>query len=250
MSWPNLLLTVVGLIAAAIMAVVNFRNLNIISRPRATLRTNLEILKLIELTDEKYHIVKEHIDSSIQAIYQEKLTLRERLRVYDWSDLLVGIAFFGGFSWWTIELASRGSLWSILTGYFALSGLILLVGAFQIKGKGKRKLAYNTVKPQIQNAVTAFTVEHNGALPPTTGYVALKKPPGNFGILDICAVVGEKNLLRKVPYGTNSQNCVSGCSTPGGSYIWLIDQSGNVYSTCVHPKCKEKSADGYQGIWP
>jgi hypothetical protein len=139
MSWWELLLTVIGLIAVAIVAIANFRKINIIPRPRATLRADLEILKLLEPNDENYQIVKATVDSSIRLIYQtlDRRTFRERFRVYDWFNLIFGIAVLGGLGWWTVNLINGGSWWAILTGFFALIGLFNMVNAFTEPRRGK-----------------------------------------------------------------------------------------------------------------
>jgi len=127
---------------------------------------------------------------------------------------------------------------------------------------------YDTIMPQIQNAVTAYTVDHNGALPPvddtnytitstwTTGSI-------NVNILDICVLIGTNDLLRQVPdgcYGSRGQadtNFFSGsCDNPtSGHYVWVIDYMGNVYSICDENRDGTYSSTDRVGgqhgnIWP
>ena len=136
MSWWELLLTVMGLVAAAFVTLLNvaaLRNINIAPRRRATLRTDLEILKLLKPTDENYQLVKASVNSSIRSIYQtrSRRTFREQFRVYDWPMLIIGLVFMGGFGWWTGHLGIGGSWWAILPGYFALAGLFYVFLAFR-----------------------------------------------------------------------------------------------------------------------
>lgn len=116
-----------------------------------------------------------------------------------------------------------------------------------------KEQAYNTIKPQIQNAVTAYQTEQQGALPPRMGGAAGNYPQVNTSggvtintaILDICAVVGIGELLRTIPDGVSdvgaNNNFYNAAAHPGVDctatgagqhYIWTVDQTGNVYSVC------------------
>jgi len=127
--------------------------------------------------------------------------------------------------------------------------------------------AYDTIKPQIQNAVTAYTVDHQGELPPHTGSVDITTQTGSSvndcGIINLCALIGINDLLRSVPdgcYGYSGQantNFFSGsCDNPTtGHYVWVIDYVGNVYSICDENRDGTYSStdrvDGqHDNIWP
>lgn len=256
MVWWESLLICIALIASAIISRVIIRDRPIIPKSRATLRADLEILKLLESTDENYQIVKANVDSSIRSIYQirGKRTLRERSRVYDRAGLIVGIIFLGGFGWWTIYLVMGGSWWAILailTGFFTLVGLVSISNAFNEPRGEAPESAYNTAREEVQNAVIGYAAKHEGKLPPSVGTVTLIDPAGTYDIIDICSIIGRGKLLRKVPEGINKSNCGAGsCTCPDGNYIWLMESNGNVYSTCVSAECKAPNKDGFQGVWP
>ena len=129
-----------------------------------------------------------------------------------------------------------------------LAGVVVMaVGG--IFGQAKSR-AYDTIKPQIQNGVTAYSTDHNGDLPdnvqadPDTLYTVLMEADGtpvtDCYVFDLCLIAGPGLLLRQVPDGcydgaidSNFANgpCVS--TNPGdGHYIWVVDGAGNVYSMC------------------
>jgi len=132
-----------------------------------------------------------------------------------------------------------------------LAGVVVMaVGG--IFGTAKEQ-AYNTIKPQIQNAVTAWMVDHNGERPyRTTVNWTVTTEAGdtvdNCSAIDICCIVGTGELLRTVPDGCFGNESVdtsnfwnasdggyTGCTNPNsgeGHYVWVIDKTGNVYSIC------------------
>ena len=121
---------------------------------------------------------------------------------------------------------------------------------------GNPEAQYNTVLPQIQNAVTAYMVETMGELPPTVGTVTVDGQ--TYDIFDICSLVGEDELLRTLPdgcaevSGAGNDNCDMGsCECDSSAhYVWVVDDVGNVYSTCRGRICDANNADGFQGVWP
>jgi type IV pilus assembly protein PilA len=129
-----------------------------------------------------------------------------------------------------------------------LAGVVVMAvgGVF---GTAKEQ-AYNSVVPQVQNAVTAYMVEHNGQLPPSEGAgtaVNISTPPGGFvqdaEVLDICTLVGEQeDMLRTVPDGCMGATGDAGSNfyagpcnrstEDNGHYVFFIDNVGNVYTGC------------------
>lgn len=134
-----------------------------------------------------------------------------------------------------------------------------------VNGDTDKERAYESVKPQIQNGVIEYAVDHNGALPPTvTGSsTVINTPLGNVvvEILDICSIIGGDRILLAIPdgcyegAGAADDNC-DGATTPctgcldTNHYTWYIDDSGNVYSRCTGSDCTSTADDGYQGVWP
>lgn len=134
-----------------------------------------------------------------------------------------------------------------------LAGVVVMAvgGVF---GTAKEQ-AYNSVVPQVQNAVTAYMVEHNGQLPDTENIpgqdvgtnLNISTPPGGFvekaAVLDICQLVGDQeDMLRTVPDGCHGSTGTSGTNfyagpcnrstEDDGHYVFYLDQVGNVYTAC------------------
>jgi hypothetical protein len=143
-----------------------------------------------------------------------------------------------------------------------LLGFISLL-ASGTTGYATKTTSYATVKPQIQNAVIAYMSDHNGELPPHQGTYDISSYRYNESValtcdvIDICSLIGGMDLLRAVPdgcYGEKGEagtNFYSGeCDNPNNcDYIWLMDEVGNVYSTCIGDKCDANNEDGYQYVW-
>ena len=129
---------------------------------------------------------------------------------------------------------------------------------------------YSTIRPQIQNAVTAYMVENSGQRPlvNTSGGAQYDIGGTMIDVINMCDIVSHPSvdLLRTVPIccaqfpGADNDNFdAPGCNlTPygireycirvseyegglwnehwtkpsGGAYVWLVDPAGNVYSVC------------------
>ena len=117
--------------------------------------------------------------------------------------------------------------------------------------------AYNIEHDDIQNAVTGYAVDHDEALPILNGTYT-NTDCSNCSVIDISALlIANGGLLTDVPDSCNlsisgNDNCGGnvdlGCSKEG-SYIWLTDIYGNVYSYCAGVECTTNNS-GYQGVWP
>jgi hypothetical protein len=115
--------------------------------------------------------------------------------------------------------------------------------------------SYGSDKNNIQTAMDAYKAANNGSVPLTGNEVQLNYPAGTYAILDICALIGEGELLDEVPASSRDDsfdNCASdACSCKQNAhYIWLVDLASNVLSVCIGGDCDTNFADGYQGIWP
>lgn len=128
-----------------------------------------------------------------------------------------------------------------------------------------KEQAYNVVKPQIENGVTAYMVENLGERPTVIGSYEVSTDTGTIDadVFDICAIVGTGELLRTVPDGCaqlpgadNDNFDAGGCSPSGaGHYIWVIDAGGSVYSVCDENldgtlAGNELADDFHYNIWP
>lgn len=118
-------------------------------------------------------------------------------------------------------------------------------------------LAYDTSKAELQNAVNDYRDRNNGALPTINGTVTING--SSYAIINICPLLNQdEESLQKVIQslwcgnGSNDDNWDNGCAecTTWSSYVWAVDDEGNVYSTCVGEYCEANGEDGYQGVWP
>jgi len=142
-----------------------------------------------------------------------------------------------------------------------------------------RKSAYNSVRDDVQNAVGAYSSEHQGSfgLPlintsNTAGEYYLTTT-NNCTAANPCYALNMSALmqgqvggsLRKVPDGCRLANCMGssalGC-TDNNHYVWYIHTDGNVFTTCITPAggtaCAVQAGtgallandSGYAGAWP
>ena len=116
---------------------------------------------------------------------------------------------------------------------------------------------YTSTKDDIQNAVFAYMTDHNGIFPTLNGTYS-NICCQDCSVINISALlVPNGGWLRKVPDGFNLS--VSGNDNCGGnasmgcrntsSYIWIVDNYGNVFSYCAGTGCVTNNTC-YQGVWP
>ena len=109
--------------------------------------------------------------------------------------------------------------------------------------ESQKVVAYNRVHDDLQNAVTAYAVEHQGVFPCDT-----------YGVIDMSALLTSNGgLLHQIPAGTRQTNCAAGGASGCGDnnhYTWLLTSTGIVYSSCIGSDCNSNDASGYQGVWP
>jgi prepilin-type N-terminal cleavage/methylation domain-containing protein len=128
-----------------------------------------------------------------------------------------------------------------------LAGVIVLAvgGIFGRTGEQ----AYNLVRDELQLAVTGYMTNASHDLPVHTGN----------NTINVCLLLGPDELLRQVPDGVStvnddaSYNGTVECITDAQAhYIWIVDDGGNVASTCTPVGVGECDAatDGFQGVWP
>ena len=106
-----------------------------------------------------------------------------------------------------------------------------------------KEQAYNAVRPQIQNAVTAYMVDNVGQMPPTMDSlrVSTKALTVDAAVFDMCSLLSVQGGLINVPDGCaqlpgagNDNFDGGGCGPTGQGhhYVWVVDAAGNVYSVC------------------
>jgi hypothetical protein len=89
---------------------------------RSSIKTDLEILNMLDPSDPNYEIVKKNIDVSIRQIYMG--SNKYRFKIYSKADFYPGLLFLISFTIWTYYLSHNGfTIWAFLTGFFALGGI-------------------------------------------------------------------------------------------------------------------------------
>ena len=131
-----------------------------------------------------------------------------------------------------------------------------------------KSAAYNTVKDDVQNAVTGYATDHQGNFPINTSSTPMTSN-ANCTVADPCYIINmsallttavPKGMLRQIPDGTRLSNC-GGTGDPRCSdmhhYTWGATTTGTVFSRCdtnsgVTPVtiCPNGNDSGYQGVWP
>jgi hypothetical protein len=276
MTWWQILLTALGVIISLSILIYSVRSVNIIPRRRATLRADLEILKLLEPTsEENYQIVKAYVDSSIRSIYRDARSFKERFKVHNWLLFIMGVAVSIIAVPFTIRLLIDVSPWATLPGYFAMAGLFYIMASFKERRINKLS-AYNADKDMISAAVAEFmTRPTDNSYNHKIGDVPKQSAKGLVGGIDIkgagvitneiyypvamCPLLVStrpKGILKNVPPSCSILNCTTGgdnrrdCPGFNGSYIWYTTSTGDIASICISPKAKLKNTDGYQYVYP
>jgi hypothetical protein len=111
-------------IAAAIIGVIGLlyqlRNLRLTFR--SSIKTDLEILKMLDTNDPNYEIVRGSINESIKRVYGDPN--KKKFKIYSRLDFYGGILFSIVFTYVTYYLCKDGfSFWGLITGFLALAGL-------------------------------------------------------------------------------------------------------------------------------
>jgi hypothetical protein len=133
MDW-DMILRAVGVLIGAAGTIYQITRRD--PRWRATLKADIEILNLLDDGESK-EIIKRNVDRVVQSRYPVRAveegveTKRRSVRVYNVSNLVIGIIFLVGFGYWTFSLVEDGwNWWAILTGFFAFGGLGNIMMAF------------------------------------------------------------------------------------------------------------------------
>ena len=148
----------------------------------------------------------------------------------------------------------------IIQWFFAI--LILCIIAFVIYSAiGAQYMTscdgYLCTEDKILDAVAHYQSKHNGFLPVLNGTYT-NANCSNCNVINISALlVTNGGLLQRLPVVLNlsasgNDNCGGntslGCNNYG-SYIWLVDADGKVFSYCAGVGC-ETNNSGYQDVWP
>jgi hypothetical protein len=119
----DLVLKALGFIVTAFLTYNQIKNLR--AGSRTALKTDLEILKLIDANDPNYETVKQRISERLQILYGPTATRR-------WGAAVFWFIWSFGFAYWTFRLVQHCfTWWSLLTGYLALMGIGMTINALR-----------------------------------------------------------------------------------------------------------------------
>ena len=136
MNW-SLVIQVFGILVGGAMSLYQIRHL--LPASRATLKADLEILKLIDPSDPAFARVKAHIERAVDRNYPAGSQAEGATRI-DWPLLVFFVVAATGLITWTVYLVRDGfNAWSLLTGTFALVSAFGILGAFISDEKARRK---------------------------------------------------------------------------------------------------------------
>jgi hypothetical protein len=157
----------------------------------------------------------------------------------------------GKFKWYDIRPIYQ--FICIIVILLILAGIVVMAaGGHPTPGK---EGAYDIVRTELQNAVKDYQNKNNGELPTINGTVTING--SDYRIINICPLLTliEESLqtVRDSLWcgnGSNDDNWDGGCAECNvhSSYIWAVDDEGNVYSTCVGERCNTSGIDGFQGF--
>ena len=153
-----------------------------------------------------------------------------------------------------------------------LAGVVVMaVGGVFGTAKGS---AYNSVKDDLQNAVTGYATDHQGNFPINISATYLMAYNANCTAANPCYIinmsailVANGGMLRQIPDGVAApatSNCYGGAGATACSganhYTWGVTTTGIVFSRCDTNTVGDAKTctlngvtsnnSGYQGVWP
>lgn len=115
----ELIFKILAIIVGIFGSIYQLRNLRLTFR--SSLKTDLEILKMVEKDDPSYEIIRKGIHESIKQIYGDPS--KKRFKIYNPADFYMGFLFMFGFSYWSYFLTKTDhTFWAFVVGFFALAG--------------------------------------------------------------------------------------------------------------------------------
>jgi hypothetical protein len=142
----ELLLKISAAIIGAVGLLYQLRNLRLTFR--SSIKTDLEILKMLEPNDPNYEIVRENINDSIKRVYGDPN--KKRFKIYSQGDFYGGLMCSIMFSYWTYYLCQDGfSFWGLLTGLIAAGGIGGIITGLEPK-KTKTKTFTSSVSSVLE----------------------------------------------------------------------------------------------------
>lgn len=133
MNWDILIKAFVAVVGA--VGIIS-QVMHHLPRSRAALKHDLEVLKLIDSNDPNYLVVKKHVDNSVAKIYAAAEKRRSSLKVYSWSDFVLGtILLFLGIWWVLLATVDGFSWWVLLPAFIVIGGIGNISNAFDIESE-------------------------------------------------------------------------------------------------------------------
>jgi len=128
-------LAVLAGVATTVQQIRQFR-----ANSRASIKTDLEVLRMLDKSEAGYTLVKQHVDDLIKRVYTpRKRGFSNGLTIYNQEDFVLGIILLPGFVVWTIYLVRNGfSWWALLTAFFAFAGFGSILNGLDPKNQKKQ----------------------------------------------------------------------------------------------------------------
>ncbi len=134
-SYLNLSAQIVAIIASIVPVILLFKNRE--ANTRKILKSDLEILKMLNPNDKSYQLVKNQIDQTIENNYGGE---KYKLAIYHWTEFILGILMVA-FSYFTYTIflkvsANEMSFMLFLIKWFGLlvfpiNGIIFIISSLR-----------------------------------------------------------------------------------------------------------------------
>ena len=62
-------------------------------KSRGSLARDIEILNMLDKDDPAYKVIRAHVDSRVEEIYNPSETSSRKIRIYSWFHLVLGLVF-------------------------------------------------------------------------------------------------------------------------------------------------------------
>lgn len=130
MEWEEILIKAVVALTGVIGTVYQFKNIR--PKMRSKLKTDLEILSMLEKDDPNHKLVQEYVNESMKGLYSLAGSRKsDGSRITSWGDFIFGIIFTSLFTTATIYIVQDGwNWWALLTGFFVFAGIGGILNGF------------------------------------------------------------------------------------------------------------------------
>lgn len=123
MNW-EIILEAIGVLVGAVFGATQV--LARLPKSRATLKHDLEVLKLLDPNHAQRSLIEGHVQSRIAQVYRpdsDSKSIRKIIVVHQWNDFIFGLVCLFVGALWSVYLFQTGfSWWMILSGFIAFAG--------------------------------------------------------------------------------------------------------------------------------